>query len=100
LTVVDASVVANALGDDGIDGSVARSTLLKGGDIAAPDLMDPVTVSVLRKRWIVGALSTGRSRAAVDDLGRLPVVRLAATPGLQSFGVRWVRIRTWSAPKS
>jgi len=66
--VVDASVVANANGDDGVDGAAACSALRQDRDIASPDLVDVETVSVLRKRWLAGDLTARRFRAAITDL--------------------------------
>jgi predicted nucleic acid-binding protein len=83
LIVVDASVVANALGDDGPDGTAARAVLRWESRIAAPDLMDPETVSVLRKRWLAGALDLRRYETAIDGLRELRIVRYSALPFLQ-----------------
>jgi len=69
--VVDASVLANALGDDEDDGHIARKELLAAGDLAAPDLIDVEAVAVLRKRWQAQAISDERFDAAVTDLQRL-----------------------------
>lgn len=81
MIVIDASVLANAIGDDGEDGRKARSELRAGGDIAAPDLVDVETVAVLRKRWLASTLSDERFGAAIEDLEsldmqRVPVLRL------------------------
>lgn len=81
MIVVDASVLVNALADDGDDGAVAREVLIGGGDLMAPDLVDVETVSVLRRRWRTGDLSARRFSAAIDDLedlamGRFPVLPL------------------------
>jgi len=73
--VVDASIVANVVADDGADGDVARGRVRAAGDLMAPDLVDVETVSVLRKRWLADDLTEGRFRTAVDDLGSLPIVR-------------------------
>jgi predicted nucleic acid-binding protein len=73
--VVDASVLATAIGDDGTDGGRARTELRAAGHVAAPDLVDVETVAVLRKRWLAGDLSARRFAAAVDDLGDLDVDR-------------------------
>jgi len=78
--VVDASVVANALADDGADGDLARRRLLDAGELAAPDLVDVETTSVLRRRWLAGDLSARRFSTAVDDLGDLAVVRVPTLP--------------------
>jgi predicted nucleic acid-binding protein len=79
--VVDASVLANALADDGIDGRVARDELRRAEGLAAPDLVDVETVAVLRKRWMAGSIADSRFAAAIDDfldleLDRYPVLRL------------------------
>jgi predicted nucleic acid-binding protein len=68
LIVVDASVLANVVGDDGPDGRRARAEVRLAGDLAAPDLVDVETVAVLRKRWVAGTMSDGRFLAAVKDL--------------------------------
>ena len=81
MIVVDASILANALGDDEEDGDAARSELRAAGDLAAPDLVDVETVAVLRKRWLARAISDERFDAAVTDLQRwdferVPTLRL------------------------
>ncbi|MGU3643686.1 type II toxin-antitoxin system VapC family toxin [Microbacterium sp. C23T] len=76
MIVVDASVVANALADDGQDGHAARSRLLQADHLLAPDLIDVETMSVFRRRWLVGALTADRFAHAVGDLIALPVERV------------------------
>jgi predicted nucleic acid-binding protein len=78
LIVVDASVLANVVGDDESDGRRARAELRGAGEIAAPDLVDVETVSVLRKRWLAGTVSEKRFAAAVDDLVQLDLERYPA----------------------
>jgi len=78
--VVDASVVANALADDGADGSIARRRLTGAGDLAAPDLVDVETTAVLRKRWIAGDLSDQRFSDAIGDLEDLELTRYPTLP--------------------
>ena len=75
MIVIDASVLANVVGDDGSDGQRARLEFRNAGDVAAPDLADVETVAVLRKRWIAGTVSDRRFAAAVDDLGQLDIDR-------------------------
>jgi predicted nucleic acid-binding protein len=72
--VVDASVLSNALGDDGHDGRAARARL-GTDDLAGPDLIDVETVAVLRKRWLAGGLTARRFKAAVADLEDLQLER-------------------------
>lgn len=80
MIVVDASVVANALADDGGDGDLARHRLLSASELAAPDLVDVETVSVLRRRWRAGDLTARRFSSAIDDLADLNMVRLPTLP--------------------
>ena len=75
MIVVDASVLANVVADDGPTGDSARRRLLRAGDASVPDLADVETVSVLRKRWLAGTLPTRRFRQAVEDLTSLPMTR-------------------------
>jgi len=74
--VLDASVLANALADDGEDGRLAREVMRSAGGLAAPDLVDVETVSVLRKRWLRGALSDARLEVAVGHLEQLELDRV------------------------
>ena len=76
MIVVDASVLANVIGDDGTDGRRARSELRH--QVAAPDLVDVETVAVLRKRWSAGALSERRFATAIGDLEDIDVNRYPA----------------------
>jgi predicted nucleic acid-binding protein len=75
LIVIDASVLANVVGDDGSDGQRARAEFRGAGDIAAPDLVDVQTVAVLRKRWLAGTVTDQRFATAVEDLGQLDLDR-------------------------
>ncbi len=78
MIVIDASVLANVVGDDGSDGQRARQAFRDADDVAAPDLADVETVAVLRKRWIAGTVSDERFAAAVDDLRQLDLDRYPA----------------------
>jgi predicted nucleic acid-binding protein len=80
--VVDASVLATALGDDGADGDTARGRL-RGQDIAAPELVDLEVASVLRRQLSVGRLDARRARLALDDLLELPIGRAPHRPLLR-----------------
>ena len=75
MIVVDASVLANVVGDDGPDGKRARREFHAGGDVAVPDLVDVETVAVLRKRWLRKTISAVRFAAAIDDLEDLAIDR-------------------------
>ena len=83
MIVVDAGVVANAVGDDGADGRQARVLLGGAGDLAAPDLVDVETLAVLRRRWLAGTLTARRFSVAIEDLQALPIDRHATLPLLR-----------------
>lgn len=72
--VVDAGVLATALGDDGADGFSARSRL-RGHSLAAPALIDLEVTSVFRRHLAAGQLSAQRAERAVIDLAALPIRR-------------------------
>jgi predicted nucleic acid-binding protein len=75
LIVVDASILANVVGDDTADGRRARSEVRSAGDLAAPDLVDVETVAVLRKRWLAGTITDRRFSTAVRDLDAIDLDR-------------------------
>ena len=80
MIVIDASVLANVVGDDGSAGRAARNRINATTRWSAPDLVDVETVSVLRRRWHAGDLTARRFRSAVIDLLSLPIVRFPAGP--------------------
>jgi len=80
LIVIDASVLANVIGDDGDDGDLARSEFRSADDVAAPDLVDVETVAVLRKRWIAGSITARRFASAISDLESIAIVRYPTLP--------------------
>jgi predicted nucleic acid-binding protein len=83
LIVIDASVLANVVGDDGQDGQRARHEVRHADALAAPDLVDVETVAVLRKRWMAGTVPGRRFAAAVSDLPHLDLDRYPALPFLR-----------------
>jgi predicted nucleic acid-binding protein len=80
LIVLDASVLANALADDSEDGRRARGELVAENPLAAPDLIDVETVSVLRRRWLEGTVSDSRFESALEDLESLDLDRYSTLP--------------------
>lgn len=75
MIVVDASVLAPALGDDGADGDRARSALA-GQALAAPELIDLEVASVFRRQFLAGQLDTRRAGLALTDLAQLRIRRV------------------------
>ncbi len=79
MIVVDASVLAVALLDDGPDGEGARGRL-RGEDLAAPALVDLEVASVWRGLARGGHLDPRRASLAFDDLTALPLHRADHAP--------------------
>lgn len=79
MLVVDASVLAVALADDGRDGDKARARL-RGEQVAAPELVDLEVASVLRGQLAGGHLDIRRAELALADLIDLPVQRAPHRP--------------------
>lgn len=79
MLVIDASVLATALGDDGSDGDAARARL-RDQQLAAPELIDLEILSVLRRQLSAGQLDLRRAQLALDDLLDLPIRRAPHAP--------------------
>ncbi len=79
MTVVDASIVASALGDDGSDGERARQRLA-GERLFAPELLDLEVASVWRRAARAGRLGERRASQALEDLAALPLGRAPHQP--------------------
>lgn len=76
MIVVDASVLAPALVDDGPDGDRARDRL-RDEILTAPEVIDLEVASVLRRAAAVGRLPERRADLALRDLIDLPLRRAA-----------------------
>jgi predicted nucleic acid-binding protein len=73
--VIDASVLATALGDDGEDGDRARSRV-RGEDLAAPEIIDLEVASVWRRTLT----DERRAALALADLAELALGRAPHLP--------------------
>lgn len=80
--VVDASVLASALGDDGADGQTARDRLVQE-TLAAPEIIDLEVVSVWRRHVSARLMTARRATAAITDLEDLPLRRSPHWPLLE-----------------
>ncbi len=76
MIVVDASVLAVALGDDGADGSSARGAVADEV-LAAPELVDLEVLSVWRRQVAAGEMTARHAALAVSDLAALPLRRMS-----------------------
>jgi predicted nucleic acid-binding protein len=79
--VVDASVLAVALGDDLADGQHARQRLAEE-TLVAPELIDLEVVSVWRRHVAAKLMPARRAASAVADLADLPLRRSSHLPFL------------------
>lgn len=84
MIVVDASVLAPALADDGPDGDLVRRRL-RQERLVAPELVDLEVLSTLRRAARAGRLDERRSRQALEDLAALPLRRVSHRPLLPRF---------------
>ena len=82
MLVVDASVLAPAVADDGADGAEIRGRL-RHEVIAAPDLLRVEVTSVIRRHRAAGRLSSAHANAALDDLLDFPVRVFPTAPLLR-----------------
>lgn len=76
MIVVDASVLAPALADDGSDGDRVRDRL-RGEQLVGPELVDLEVLSTIRRAARAGRLDQRRSSQALDDLAALPMRRVS-----------------------
>lgn len=79
MIVVDASVLAPALADDGPDGDAARARL-RGQSLVAPELIDLETASVIRRQSRARQIDARRAGLALTDLVELPLRRAPHRP--------------------
>ena len=82
MIVVDASVLATALGDDGDDGRRARDRL-HGERLSAPELIDIEVTSVFRRLCVADQLDPVRADQALTDLETLRLDRVPHRPLLR-----------------
>jgi predicted nucleic acid-binding protein len=80
--VVDASILAVALGDDGADGQRAR-VRLADETLAAPELIDLEVTSVWRRQVAARLMPVRRAADALSDLEGLPLRRSSHRPLLR-----------------
>lgn len=82
MIVVDASVLAHALTDDGDLGRAARDHLASDVHWAAPEHLVVEVFSALRGRWLGGRVSDQRTEAALAALQEAAVDLVTVAPHL------------------
>ncbi len=82
MIVVDASVLAHALTDDGDLGRAARDHLASDVHWAAPEHLVVEVFSALRGRWLGGRVSDQRTEAALAALREAAVDLVPVAPHL------------------
>ncbi len=78
MIVLDASAVLDGLLDAAAYAALAALLSGAGEPLAAPDLLDVETLSVLRRWERRGEIDGRRARQALDDLRELPILRYPA----------------------
>jgi predicted nucleic acid-binding protein len=78
--VVDASVLATALSDDGSDGEHVRRRLDGESVLCAPEIVDLEVAMAWRRQLIAGWLDESGAQQALDDLAALNLVRAPHLP--------------------
>ncbi len=79
MLVVDASVLAPVVADEGDDGQRFRKRL-RGEAVIGPDLLRLEVVSVLRRHAASGSLTADQANNAVDDLLAFPITVFPTAP--------------------
>jgi predicted nucleic acid-binding protein len=78
--VVDASVLATALSDDGLDGERLRARLDAESVFCAPEIVDLEVAMAWRRRLNAGWLDENGAQQALNDLAALNLVRAPHLP--------------------
>ncbi|MCD9623850.1 type II toxin-antitoxin system VapC family toxin [Rhabdothermincola salaria] len=79
MLVVDASILAPAVADEGSDGRRFRERL-RGETVIGPDLLRLEVVSVLRRHVAKGSLTHVQADRAVEDLLAFPITVFPTAP--------------------
>ncbi len=82
MIVVDASVLAPVVLDDGADGTRMRARL-RGERLAAPDLAKVEVASVIRRHLASAAVDDERASQAIWNLIDLPILLFPTAPFLR-----------------
>lgn len=80
MIVVDASVLTNALTDDGPVGACGRSQLARDTHWAGPEHLVIEVFSAVRGRWLGGKIGEQRAHEALTALGEATVDLVAVAP--------------------
>lgn len=80
MIVVDASVLANALTDDGPVGTAGRAELARDAHWAGPEHLVVEVFSAVRGRWLGHKISEQRADEALAALAATSIDLMATTP--------------------
>jgi predicted nucleic acid-binding protein len=78
--IVDASVLANALTDDGPVGASGRSELARDAHWAGPEHLVVEAFSAIRGRWLGGRISEQRAHEALTALAAAAIDLMTVAP--------------------
>jgi predicted nucleic acid-binding protein len=96
MLVVDASVLYEVI-THGQHAEAARTSLLRDGDHAAPQLVDAEVVGLIRRDLLHEALDETASQLAVTALAEWPGDRFALHPFIDRVWELRDNVRTWDA---
>jgi len=71
--VVDASLIVDAITDDGERGDLAQAALMSDPHWAAPEHLRVEVTSAIRGRWLAGKMANARADAAIETLNQFTV---------------------------
>lgn len=75
MIVLDASALIDALLDIRPSAHRLRRRLVAESVVAVPDLIDPETISAVRRQWLAGRIPLSAFRDTVNGLQTIPMVR-------------------------
>lgn len=97
MIVVDASVLANALTDDGPVGVSGRSELGRDAHWAGPEHLVVEVFSAIRGRWLGGKISEQRAHEALTALATATIDLMAVAPLLERMWRRRSNVTGYDA---
>ena len=95
--MADAPLLVSLLTDGGSTGKAARRAFAESRAVYIPDVAYVETVAILRRQWLGGALFADRCRAAIKDLGDLPLSACPTKPLMPRAFELWAHISTQDA---
>jgi predicted nucleic acid-binding protein len=97
MIVADAPLLISVLTDGGSTGQSARRVFAESKVVYVPDVAYLETVAILRRQWLRGSFLADRCRAAIKDLGDLPLSSCPTGPLMPRAFALWGHMTTHEA---